>query len=139
MRHSVSALPAFHSAIQPRATLQGDENANSLNRRVMRNIASASYRFPSDVELTPECLDFVSRVLVSDAKERMTAEEMLQHPWLAGKALPGTHIMGESFQSVGDIKEVMGEFPFSSACKSVLSKASSYSASSAVLKWYQFV
>lgn len=85
----------------------GDENANSLNRRVMRNIASASYRFPSDVELTPECLDFVSRVLVSDAKERMTAEEMLQHPWLAGKALPGTHIMGESFQSVGDIKEVM--------------------------------
>jgi serine/threonine protein kinase len=78
----------------------------------MRNIASASYRFPADVDISPECLDFVSRVLVADPNERLTAEEMMQHPWLAGKMLPGTQTMGESLQSVGDIKEVMGEFSF---------------------------
>ena len=75
----------------------------------MRNIASASYRFPAEVELLHECLDLVSKVLVSDARERLTAEEMLQHPWLAGKPLPSTHTIGESLQSVGDIKSIMGE------------------------------
>ena len=93
--------------------LQGNENPEKLNRRVMRNIASASYRFPAEVELSHECLDFVSKVLVSDARERMTAEEMLQHPWLAGKPLPATHTIGESLQSVGDIKSIMGELAFS--------------------------
>ncbi len=80
-----------------------------MTRRVARNIFSASYRFPADIELSVECLNFVARVLVSSAKERMTAEEMLQHPWLSGKVLPNLSNVGESYQSIFDIQTVMGK------------------------------
>ena len=82
-----------------------------MTRRVARNIFSASYRFPPDIELSAECLNFVSRVLVSSARERMTAEEMLQHAWLSGKLLPTQHNVEENYQSILDIQAVMGEAP----------------------------
>ena len=88
--------------------MQEGETLGSMTRRVARNIFSASYRFPPDIELSTECLNFVSRVLVSSPRERMTAEEMLQHPWLSGKLLPTQNKVEDSYQSISDIQAVMG-------------------------------
>ena len=90
-------------------SLQEAEPLGPMTRRVARNIFSASYRFPPDIELSAECLNFVSKVLVSSARERMTAEEMLQHPWLSGKILPPQSNVAESYQSILDIQSVMGK------------------------------
>ena len=89
--------------------MQESEPSGLMTRRVARNIFSASYRFPPDIELSAECLNFVSKVLVSSPSDRMTAEEMLQHPWLSGKLLPHQSNVEESYQSILDIQTVMGK------------------------------
>jgi serine/threonine protein kinase len=33
---------------------------------------------------TPDCIDFVKRLLIRDYKQRMTAKQALKHAWLAG-------------------------------------------------------
>ena len=33
-------------------------------------------------KLSPECLDFVQKLLIKDPKERLTVEQALRHPWL---------------------------------------------------------
>ena len=38
--------------------------------------------------VTNEAKDFVSRLLRTDAAQRMTAIEALGHPWMLGKRLP---------------------------------------------------
>lgn len=80
-----------------------------LDMRLMRNIVNATYKFPPDVELSPECLNFIKRVLVKDQKSRMSAEEMKRHPWLAGKLLQPSELVRESSQSEIDITTVIGE------------------------------
>ena len=89
--------------------MQDATSPGVLNRRVMRNITNAAYRFPAEIDLSPECLDFVSKVLVTDPEARLTAEEMRDHPWLAGKLLPQIDPSTESAQTVFDIQAVMGE------------------------------
>ena len=37
---------------------------------------------PSDIPVSDECADFIIRVLRTNVANRMTAEEMLEHPWL---------------------------------------------------------
>ena len=88
--------------------MQDGETPGQLSQKVMRNIVSASYRFPVDVSLSPECLDFISHVLIASPAARMDAEGMLQHPWLAGKVVSVQAELKESSQSVNDIHNALG-------------------------------
>lgn len=89
--------------------LQEGETPGLLSRKVLRNIASASFSFPPDVSLSAECLDFISRVLCVSPSERLSAEEMLNHPWLAGKVVPLHVDTEESQQTLSEIQNALGE------------------------------
>lgn len=46
-------------------------------------ISMGEFRFPSSsIHLSDEARDFITKLLKTDPKKRMTAEEALNHPWL---------------------------------------------------------
>eukprot|EP00968_Pinguiococcus_pyrenoidosus_P017557 scaffold1748_cov258-Pinguiococcus_pyrenoidosus.AAC.9 len=53
-------------------------------RDLVRKVLSAEYEFHPDYfgHVSDEAKDFVSKLLVIDPEERLTAEQALQHPWL---------------------------------------------------------
>lgn len=52
---------------------------------IIEQILAADYQFPSPYwdEISDSARDFVRKLLVIDPKNRMTAEQALQHPWLS--------------------------------------------------------
>lgn len=90
--------------------LQDAETSGHLSRKVARNIASANYRFPIDVTLSEECKDFVSKVLVASPSDRMSSEQMMQHPWLLGKMQPIPSPQRLFKQDARDIETLLGIF-----------------------------
>ena len=58
-------------------------NAES-NEEIFKKIQSGRYRYPSRLEagISEEAKDFISRLLVVNPKERMTAKQALSHPWI---------------------------------------------------------
>ena len=52
---------------------------------VMQEILGGDIRFdgPSWEGVSPEAVDFVNRLLDRDYNTRLTAEQALQHPWIA--------------------------------------------------------
>ncbi len=53
-------------------------------------IKKADYDFPSPQwdNISDMAKDLISRLLVVDPKKRLTAEEMLKHPWIMGEKTP---------------------------------------------------
>ncbi|KAL7545871.1 hypothetical protein ACHAWF_010875 [Thalassiosira exigua] len=56
------------------------------NEQTHRAVSRGMYRFPSEEwsYVSDEAMDFVRRLLQMDPRRRMTAEEALRHPWVAG-------------------------------------------------------
>jgi serine/threonine-protein kinase SRK2 len=48
---------------------------------IIANIQSARYAWPRNLPISLECKDLMKRILVADAKRRITLPELLQHPW----------------------------------------------------------
>lgn len=48
---------------------------------IIRHIVHGSYDFPPDVPLSPECKDLIRRILVRDPAQRITLQQIQQHPW----------------------------------------------------------
>lgn len=44
-------------------------------------ITSVRYRIPSRIRLTPECTDLLARIFVADPAQRITLQQIKQHPW----------------------------------------------------------
>uniref|UniRef100_A0A3P8X431 Protein kinase domain-containing protein n=1 Tax=Cynoglossus semilaevis TaxID=244447 RepID=A0A3P8X431_CYNSE len=55
--------------------------------KMIENISNCEYIFDSEAfkDISLEAMDFVDRLLVKNAKLRMTAHEALEHPWLKMK------------------------------------------------------
>lgn len=52
-------------------------------RQNLRSIAECDWKFTDDFQnVSHEAKDFIQRLFVSDPKERMTARQALNHPWL---------------------------------------------------------
>ena len=49
-------------------------------------IKKCEYEFPSPFfdNISENAKDLIKRILVADPKQRLTADEMMQHPWIAG-------------------------------------------------------
>ncbi|ETN97908.1 hypothetical protein RFI_39618, partial [Reticulomyxa filosa] len=60
-----------------------DPNNNMKN--LYHLIKKAKYAFPSPFwdEISDDAKDFVKKCLVLDPKERLTASQVLEHPWVA--------------------------------------------------------
>lgn len=52
-------------------------------RQNLRNIADCEWSFTDDFQhVSHEAKDFITRLFLADPKERMTAQQALNHPWL---------------------------------------------------------
>jgi serine/threonine protein kinase len=54
------------------------------------NIVKSKLEFPSDIEISAECRDFIAKLLIKDPKKRLGSDpnidykEILEHPFLKG-------------------------------------------------------
>ena len=65
---------------------------NNMNQ-MLSDIVHCNYTIPKNI--SPECRDLIQKILVLDPNERLTAEQILKHPWMgegrssrAAKRLP---------------------------------------------------
>jgi serine/threonine protein kinase len=42
------------------------------------------YHIPSDVDISDNCKDLISRMIVADSDKRAPMQQILAHPWLTG-------------------------------------------------------
>uniref|UniRef100_A0A1A9X4C6 Protein kinase domain-containing protein n=1 Tax=Glossina brevipalpis TaxID=37001 RepID=A0A1A9X4C6_9MUSC len=58
----------------------------------MANVTIAKYDFEDESfrNVSPECLNFISKLLVKDLDTRMTASQCLQHKWLESRPKPSS-------------------------------------------------
>ena len=63
-----------------------DEN----NQALFKAILNCEYEFPSPYwdNISDDAKDLIRRILVKDPKDRLNAEEILQHPWIMGDGTP---------------------------------------------------
>ena len=60
-----------------------------------------------DVEVSADCLDILTRVLVAQPSQRMTMEEIKTHPWFLKGLPPGALDMNDFLlQGLADQEEV---------------------------------
>lgn len=63
---------------------------------LFENIQEGKYEFPEKdwAHVSAEAKDLVCKLLVHDAKQRLSAEQVLRHPWVQGvrRHRPVTHL-----------------------------------------------
>ena len=45
-------------------------------------LLKGDYKIPKNIQVTPECLNFLEKCLKADQKKRFTFKELLEHPFL---------------------------------------------------------
>ena len=48
---------------------------------LLQRILNVEYGFPAQVEISDNCKDLLTRILVADPAERMSIPQIMQHPW----------------------------------------------------------
>eukprot|EP00485_Elphidium_margaritaceum_P019926 CAMPEP_0202728722 /NCGR_PEP_ID=MMETSP1385-20130828/185768_1 /ASSEMBLY_ACC=CAM_ASM_000861 /TAXON_ID=933848 /ORGANISM="Elphidium margaritaceum" /LENGTH=539 /DNA_ID=CAMNT_0049394973 /DNA_START=1257 /DNA_END=2876 /DNA_ORIENTATION=- len=51
---------------------------------MLKSIKRAAYDWPSNIQLSDSCKDFISKLLQKDIEKRMSVDEALQHEWIVG-------------------------------------------------------
>lgn len=74
----------------------------------MQRILNVEYSFPAHVNVSPECRDLLSRLLVADPRSRITMDGIWRHPWFQqnlpeGVAEMNLHLLKnpETFSGLG--------------------------------------
>jgi calcium-dependent protein kinase len=62
----------------------------STQDRIFAKINQGKLRFPKNIKLTDDLKDLITRMMRMKPESRMTAEEALQHPWIASDVAPDT-------------------------------------------------
>ena len=78
------------------AMLFGRYPFNARERDYARKIVSAQYVLPSDVPVSAECADLLTRVLVADPHVRLSMDDIKRHPWF-NQDLPGGALQMNDF------------------------------------------
>lgn len=63
--------------------------------KVLERIQKVDYRFPSNIPVSEDCKDLISKVLVADVGKRLTIEQIQAHPWYKVDLPPGVTSMNE--------------------------------------------
>jgi len=66
---------------------EADDDDEVLHQ-ILRTEKKGRIRFPSDAPVSKPALDFISTLLHSDPRQRMTADEALLHSWVSGRGVP---------------------------------------------------
>lgn len=64
--------------------------AGKDNQETFLNISQVNLDFPENLfkETSPQAQDFITRLLVKEPEDRMTAKQCMQHPWLSCRVDP---------------------------------------------------
>eukprot|EP00210_Caulerpa_lentillifera_P005915 g5655.t1 len=63
-------------------TKLGDSYDTSKGNSFVDRILNVDYTFPADVNLTDDCVNLLQGCFVADPQERMSIDEILEHPWV---------------------------------------------------------
>ena len=96
--------------------IQHLQGANKF-AKVLDRIQRVDFRFPSNIPVSAECKDLISKILVADVGKRLTIEAIQAHPWYQKDLPPGVTSMNEQclalrgqsagLQSESDIQRVV--------------------------------
>jgi serine/threonine-protein kinase SRK2 len=50
-------------------------------RKAIQRIMSVTYTIPSNLKLSPECVDLMKRIFVADPTQRIDVAGVIAHPW----------------------------------------------------------
>jgi serine/threonine-protein kinase SRK2 len=97
------------------AMLFGRYPFNARERDYARKIVAAQYVMPSDVAVSADCADLLTRLLVADPGARLPMEAIKRHPWFLQELPPGALDMNEYYLKappVLDMARVPSSFLF---------------------------
>lgn len=74
----------------------------------IRKIVTATYHMPPDVQVSAECKDLLTRLLVADSEQRLSMEDIKAHPWFTHALPSGAVQMNDWYmREANGIDEVM--------------------------------
>ncbi|CAL8468575.1 g8115 [Coccomyxa elongata] len=87
---------------------------------VLQRVIKADFAFPTDIPVSAECKDLMSKILVVDPEKRLTVQQIQQHPWYlkdlpAGldrfndECLAKQRNMPEVAQNVEEVRKIVRE------------------------------
>ncbi|KAK9837089.1 hypothetical protein WJX81_002014 [Elliptochloris bilobata] len=80
-RYDAKAADLWSVGVILFAMLIGRYPFSQRESNVARNIVSATYSLPDDVQVSAPCRDLLARLLVANPSERMSMEEIKVHSW----------------------------------------------------------
>ena len=70
--------------------ITGDMPFTGVNDLILYDkIKKGKYTFPDNKIISPECISLINSMLKTNPRERLSAEDVLSHPWFQGKLYPG--------------------------------------------------
>lgn len=71
------------------------EPCHTCQNTLFESIQEGKYEFPEKdwAHISSSAKDLISKLLVRDAKNRLSASQVLQHPWVQGVGLEITHFL----------------------------------------------
>ena len=86
-------------------------------RKTIQRIMGVKYSFPSNLQLSRECHDLMARTFVANPSQRITIEDIKQHPWFLRNLPPELRDDGAAAatslppppQTVEEIKKIVEE------------------------------
>lgn len=105
-KYDAKVADIWSSGVILYAMLYGKYPFDAKEARFARKIVAADYKLLSDVEVSADCLDILTRVLVAQPSQRMTMEEIKTHPWFLKGLPPGALDMNDFLlQGLADQEE----------------------------------
>lgn len=93
-----------------------DKHDHQKLQKMIQRILRVEYSFPSHVNISDECRDMLSKILVREPHRRITIEGLQSHPWYLKNLPPGVKEMNnnlivphDGLQSVTEIKRIVQE------------------------------
>ncbi|KAG1674284.1 hypothetical protein FOA52_013473 [Chlamydomonas sp. UWO 241] len=94
----------------------GARQHQDRQQTIMANILAMRWAIPKDAEVSPECLDLLSRLIVADPAQRLNMAQIQAHPWFLTNLPPEALNMNDTciasadysgVQSVEDIQQML--------------------------------
>uniref|UniRef100_A0A7S3R1F8 Protein kinase domain-containing protein n=1 Tax=Dunaliella tertiolecta TaxID=3047 RepID=A0A7S3R1F8_DUNTE len=76
---------------------QGGVPSHQRVQVMMNRILAMQWNMPSDVHISPECRDLLSKLLVANPQKRLTMQQMSEHPWFLQNLPPDALSMNHNF------------------------------------------